>query len=449
MDEIAKATHERGGGGSRQREQACRKYKMSDPSNQDQPGLNEWPEESNDQRAVVDQPSNLPEQPGGQFILADQLEEPSGQLADQPELPGTPSSGLLDLGRTGQVEAPSLPPEQQPTAKLHSLPVAPPPEFPGVTPSIENAITLPRVSAAVSAPAAPVERPQPVPAPTIPPAPPTLPVRPVPPPRIGINRRFTLTLVAITIAFLLVGVGILIAGYNAARAELQPVQAAQAFCRDLQSHNDSAAYTLLASGYQSQVTMTQFVQASQLQDQVDGKIRACPTATGPGIDLSFGSPRDHQSFLVTIVRNKPLRGHIALVRENGVWKVEGLEQSLAGTNLGPLLVADTFCQALIKGDYATAYSTLSSRQQSLATEQVFALQFSSALGGPVKLNSCTLDYTTYTIRTGAAAISAAFNLTISTSTGGTLSTNLKTVLSFIQENGAWKVDDFSLQPSAS
>ena len=129
--------------------------------------------------------------------------------------------------------------------------------------------------------------------------------------------------------------------------------------------------------------------------------------------------------------------------------MEGLEQSLAGTNLGPLLVADTFCQALIKGDYATAYSTLSSRQQSLATEQVFALQFGSALGGPVKLNSCTLDYTTYAIRTRAAAISATFNLTISTSTGGTLSTNLKTVLSFIQENGAWKVDDFSLQPSAS
>ena len=413
---------------------------MSDPSNQDQPGVNGWPKEPNDQLAVADQPGNLPEQPSGQFTLADQMEEP-----------GTSSSSLLDPDRTGQAEAPSLPPEQQPTAKLHSLPVGPP-EFPGVTPSIENAITQPRVSAAVSAPAAPVERPQPVPVPTIPVTPPTLPAlpaRPVPPPRIGTNRRFTLTLVAIVIAFLLVGGGILIAAYNAAQAELQPVQAAQAFCRDLKSQNDSAAYALLASGYQSQVTMTQFVQASQLQDQVDGKIRACPTATGPGIDLSFSSPRDHQSFLITILRNKPLRGHIALVRENGVWKVEGLEQSLAGTNLGPLLVADTFCQALIKGDYATAYSTLSSRQQSLATEQVFALQFGSALGGPVKLNSCTLDYTTYAIRTRAAAISATFNLTISTSTGGTLSTNLKTVLSFIQENGAWKVDDFSLQPSAS
>jgi hypothetical protein len=256
-------------------------------------------------------------------------------------------------------------------------------------------------------------------------------------------------LVAIGVAFLLVGVGILIAGYNAAQAELQPARAAQTFCRDLQTQNYSAAYVLLASSYQSQQTMSEFVQASQLQDQVDGKIRACPTATGPGVDLSFSTPSNHQSFLVTFVRNKPLSGHIALARENGTWKVEGLEQSLAGTNLGPLLVADTFCQALIKGDYATAYSTLSSRQQGLANEQAFALQFGSALGGPVKLNTCTLDFTTYTIRAGTAAISTTFNLTISTSTGGTLSTNLKTVLSFIQENGAWKVDDFSLQSSAS
>ena len=435
---------------------------MSDPSNQDQSGFGDQSEE-----------------PTERLAIANQSEVPTERLAvpDRPEEQGPSSFGPLDPATAGEADASVLLPEQLPTAKIHSLPAMPPSQFPGVPAPeapfvlpeqqptaklrstaaapppapdravvpIEDAETLPRVWTMVSAP---VERPEAVAVPTIPPASPTRPARPAPP-RIGIDRRFTLTLVAIAIAFLLVGAGILIAGYNAAQTELRPAQAAQAFCRDLQSQNYNAAYVLLASSYQSQVTVSQFAQASRLQDQVDGKIRACPTATGPGIDLSFGTPRDHQSFLVTIVRNKALSGHIALVREDGAWKVEGLEQSLAGTNLGPLLVADTFCQALVEGNYATAYATLSSRQQGLATEQVFATQFSSALGGPVKLNSCTLDYSTYSIRSGAAAISATFNLTISTSTGGTLSTNLKTVLSFIQESGAWKVDDFSLQPSAS
>src|SRR5262249_43133541 len=123
------------------------------------------------------------------------------------------------------------------------------------------------------------------------------------------------------------------------------------------------------------------------------------------------------------------------------------QQTLTGTNVDPLLVVQTFCQAIVKGDYATAYSTLSSRQQNLATEPVFATQFRSALGGPVKLNSCTMNYVTYTVRASAASVATTFNLTISTDSGGSMTTRLVTVLSLTQENGAWKVDDFSLQPS--
>jgi hypothetical protein len=60
-----------------------------------------------------------------------------------------------------------------------------------------------------------------------------------------------------------------------------------------------------------------------------------------------------------------------------------------------------------------------------------------------------MKYATYTVRTSAASIATTFNLTISTASGGSMTTRLVTLLSLTQENGAWKVDDFSLQPSAS
>ena len=242
---------------------------------------------------------------------------------------------------------------------------------------------------------------------------------------------------------LLIG-GLLFAGYQTAQAELRPAQAAQTFCDDLQAQNYTAAYALLSSGYQSSVTRDQFIQSSTLQNKVDGKIKGCPTASGNVIDLSFSAPKDHVAFLVTILRNKSFSGHIALVQQGGVWKVDAIEQSLAGTNLGPLLVANTFCSAISKGDYAAAYATLSSRQQSLATEQQFAQQFGSAFGGAVKLSSCTMNYTTYAVQATAASVTTTLNLTIASQT-----TNVATTFTFRLENGQWKLDEFTPQTPAS
>ena len=263
------------------------------------------------------------------------------------------------------------------------------------------------------------------------------------------GRRFPLTLAAIVIIFALLGAGLLIASYNTAQANIQPERTVQAFCQDLQSHRYAAAYAILSSSYRVNLSETQFTNISQLQDQVDGKIRACPVATGPSLDLSFGTPQNQTSYLITILRDQPHNGHIAVVRQSDAWKVDALQQSLTGTNVGPILTVQTFCEAIMKADYATAYNALSRRQQNLATEPVFAAQFRSALGGPVNLNSCTMNYATYTVRTSVASIATTFNLTISTASGGSMTTRLVTLLSLTQENGAWKVDDFSLQPSAS
>ncbi|MGO8950932.1 MAG: hypothetical protein ACLQUY_25420 [Ktedonobacterales bacterium] len=259
--------------------------------------------------------------------------------------------------------------------------------------------------------------------------------------------RFALALSLIVLVFAILG-GLVFASYNTGQAELEPARVAQAYCRDLESQQFSAAYALLSSSYRVNLTLSQFIQVSQLQDAVDGNVRACPTAVSPGLDFSFGLPQDHVAFLITIARSKPFTGHVELIRQQGGWKVEAIEQSLEGTDVGPLVVANTFCSSVIQGDYAAAYQTLSSRQQSLASETVFAQQFKSSFGALVRLRSCALDYASYHVQAGSAAVSMTFNLTISTPATGALATGLVTVLDFTQEQGGWKLDDFTLLPPA-
>jgi len=271
------------------------------------------------------------------------------------------------------------------------------------------------------------------------------PRRSAPTPLAPVGGEFRLTLAAIGIIFALLGAGLLVASYNTAQANIQPERAVQNFCQDLQSRRYAAAYTLLSSSYTPKLSEAEFTHLSELQDQVDGKIRACPLATGLSFDLAFGTPQSHTSYVVTILRDQPHSGHIDVIWQGNNWKVDALEQSLTGTNIGPLLAVQTFCQAIMQADYATAYSTLSTRQQSLATEPVFADQFRLALGGPVKLNGCTMNYGTYTLEAGSASVTTTFNLTIAAASGS-MTTRLVTVLKLAMENGAWKIDDFSLRP---
>jgi hypothetical protein len=217
---------------------------------------------------------------------------------------------------------------------------------------------------------------------------------------------------------------------------------------DLQSQRFAQAYALLSSSYQAQVTKAQFTVTSQLQEQVDGRIRGCPNPTGPGIDLAFGQPESHVAFLVTFLRSRPFQGLIELIQQQGTWKVQAIQQSLAGSNVAPLVTANAFCSAIIKGDYVAAYSTLSSRQQSIAPEQAFAQQLQSAFGGAVRLDSCTLDYGSYHVQSNTAAVAMTFNLTISMSSTGSLTTGLVSVLSFRLEHGGWKLDDFTPEPAS-
>ena len=249
-----------------------------------------------------------------------------------------------------------------------------------------------------------------------------------------------LSIVLLLLLACVAGFGILF--YNAAQIALQPLQAAQSFCDDLKRQDYTAAYSLLSATYQGQVTQMQFTQGSQLHDQIDGKVQNCAPASNNNFSFNLGNGPTTASFSATVTRNKAFTGKISMVKQGGAWKVDALDPSLQGTDIGPIVVATTFCQALVAQDYQTAYNQLSARQHQLATEPQFASQIQSGLGASVKIVGCTPNFSTY-----AASVvpntKATLDSSLNISTQGT-TVPVSTTLTFVYEGGAWKIDGFKV-----
>jgi flagellar basal body-associated protein FliL len=250
-----------------------------------------------------------------------------------------------------------------------------------------------------------------------------------------------LSIIVVLLLACIAGFGILF--YNAAQIALQPLQAAQNFCNDLKTQDYSSAYNMLSTTYQGQVTQTQFTQGSQLHDQIDGKVQSCPLASNSNFSFNLGNGPTTASFNATVTRNKTFTGKISMIKEGSAWKVDALDQSLQGTDIGPIVVANTFCQALVAQDYQTAYNQLSARQHGLATEAQFASEIQSGgLGASVKIVGCTPNFTTY-----AASVvpntKATLDSSLNISAQGT-TVPVSTTLSFVYESGAWKIDIFKV-----
>ena len=222
--------------------------------------------------------------------------------------------------------------------------------------------------------------------------------------------------------------------------------AAQSFCADLQAQNYAGAYTHLSSGYQAKVTQAQFTQASQLHDQIDGKVRTCSAgndSSALSALLQLGS--NSVSFPAQITRNQTFSGDMTVVKQNGSWKVDRIDQSLQGTDLGPLLVANDYCAALVSGNINQAYNDLSPDYQSrLGSEQQYAQALRSVLTQGVSLTSCTPDLKSYNVSGTTARLSGTLTVRVS----GT-STNLAIALTFVKgAAGDWKIDSITLQPQS-
>ena len=153
-----------------------------------------------------------------------------------------------------------------------------------------------------------------------------------------------------------------------------PAVAAGRFCGDLKTQNYPAAYALLDRSLRSQFTQEQFTEGARQLDRIEGTVRACAGASGgAAYQYSLGSGTAAATVTITRVTAGTLSGVVHLKHEDGVWKVDELDTSLLGVNLGALKTVGAFCVALENQDYATAYGLLGARPQAVASEADFIL----------------------------------------------------------------------------
>lgn len=249
--------------------------------------------------------------------------------------------------------------------------------------------------------------------------------------------------IALLILVVLLVVG---GGGTTAYANVQAGAVAQAtrqFCAALQADDYSTSYSRLASAYQAQTPRDQFIADGKLHDQLDGRVTGCSasdSASGP-----FGSLSHLGSSSITldarIRRAVTYTGPITLVKQGNDWKIAAVAPSLQGTNLAPLKTAQTFCAAVVVGNYPAAYGLLSANQQSQVSERQFAAQFSDTfIGSPMRLAGCELDLTTYFISGSTSKVNARLTITNPQASSGLLTV----ALTIVQQDRAWKIDDIHL-----
>jgi hypothetical protein len=252
------------------------------------------------------------------------------------------------------------------------------------------------------------------------------------------RKRLWITLGVIAGVLVLACGGIGFVFFSAFQEALKPVTVATTFCNDLKAQNYTAAYDLLSSTTQGQVSRDQFVQASQLQDQIDGTVKSCGPVTGSGADTKIDVNAGKASLKATVQRNQAFTGAILLVKQGSDWKIDDIDASLQGRDITPIIVADAFCKALVANDFHTAYTLLSTRQQGLATEDEFKQQIAApdpTTGDTVTIQGCTPKFGSYTV----SATSATLQTSLSASVGST-SGSVDVTLTFVKEGDNWKID---------
>ncbi|HEX6121928.1 MAG TPA: NTF2-like N-terminal transpeptidase domain-containing protein [Ktedonobacterales bacterium] len=227
----------------------------------------------------------------------------------------------------------------------------------------------------------------------------------------------------------------------------KPIAAATNFCDDLKAQDYTAAYGMLSTDYQGKVTADQFTQASQLHDQIDGKVKKCGLLASGNSSTSFNFDFNNNTAKLSAqtTRNKTFTGTIALVKQGDDWKIDNIDPSLQGTDLGPLQVANDFCKALAAANYTGAYADLSTKQHSEATEAQFEASIKAGLtaaqkqaGTAVTIAGCKPDLTSYAVSSNGTTASLNSQLLIA---AGAVQVPVAQKVSFVKESGAWKIDD--------
>ncbi|HEX3272322.1 MAG TPA: hypothetical protein VHR15_16875, partial [Ktedonobacterales bacterium] len=134
---------------------------------------------------------------------------------------------------------------------------------------------------------------------------------------------------------------------------LDALVAANNFCAELQAQRYADIYTALTDDLRGGLNSADYEQIGQWSDQIDGTVRACAPVT---VDSSAGESAATMSFSITRAKLGKLRGDIALVNANGVWKVKSVASELQGTDVGALVNGRRYCADLASnnsGDLVT------------------------------------------------------------------------------------------------
>lgn len=217
-----------------------------------------------------------------------------------------------------------------------------------------------------------------------------------------------------------------------------PGQTLSRYCSDLTHQEYAAAYGLLSAGARSQTGQTQWVQEQQLHDQIDGPAKSCSAGPTSGGWLTF--MRAGASATVQLNRAKSYFGLIVLTHDVDGWKVNQVDPKLQGTDLGPLEVAESFCAALARQDFAAAYGDLSARMHASASQADFTKTYSDSLSGAnAKVTGCAPSLPDYSVQPPLASVQLAMQVQVPTSSGAS-TVPVPFRFALVRESAGWKID---------
>lgn len=221
------------------------------------------------------------------------------------------------------------------------------------------------------------------------------------PPQKKKSRRGLWIVLAAIGAVLIIGV-ILVAVLGSGANASTPTKTLNAFCTAVKEHDANTAYQQFSNAAQTQITQAQFAQNIVVFN--DCTVGRVDDAVGTG------------TLTYSLTGGLKLTEDDRLVKENGTWKINA--QQVQST---PTLTLVSYCAALKKGDFQTAYNQFSQNYRSGQSEE----QFASGFTQPVV--NCTLSNINDSAGTG--------RVTYTYSNGTQFGDE-----TLVDENGTWKIN---------
>ncbi|HKW23124.1 MAG TPA: hypothetical protein VJO13_17195 [Ktedonobacterales bacterium] len=185
--------------------------------------------------------------------------------------------------------------------------------------------------------------------------------------RRGLKIALTVGAIVLVLGGLLGGTAIFLLNQFAA-----PGVAALKFCNDLKSQSYDSAYSGLSSDLQARFSKSSFSAGVASLDTAEGKVTGCQQAQGNGgYSYSIGASSATVGAQLTRATQGNMTGALHLKNQNGSWKIDSIDTSLLGVNIGALQASGAFCAAMQGQDYSAAYDLLDSTQQGLVSRDDF------------------------------------------------------------------------------